>query len=302
LIDANNWNLVHYEGGNPLNVIGYHDKNKNTKEEHMRFFISKINDSSINDDELRYYATLLAMSKGPNFSQIVFEELEQSLINKIGITRTGESHFHSPIFIFLKILELNPHEETVPLAIEMINKKWDADEPSLLIRTVLASLLEVLAAIPIKESLLYLVEDLSWWHDNDYIAKRWDVFHSLNMSCVFTELAEAPIDNLDDKIHLQSAELTFDFLIDDFDFRDMDEETINDSEALMEAFLLKWANEGNIYNGPNKIYDIDDLCPNLSSKLNMAQEIDEIRASNYFLSECGEFRKLEFENRFYLMW
>ncbi|MDA8609971.1 hypothetical protein N9L86_02045 [Euryarchaeota archaeon] len=300
LIAKNDWSLCHYEGGNPLDIVGFHDE-KVTKEEHIRYFISKINDyEKISPDELRYYSSLLASSKSPKFSKIVFEAMNESLNNKIGMGRTGEWLRACPSRILLKILELNPHEESIHLAIEYLDQIWNSEHNSSVIRTIVFQLLEILAAIPTKESLNFLTVDLSWWakyfsEDYQHISDRWEVFQLTNMSYIFEELADVSIENLEDEIHLKPLlGETYELLIDDFPLRDIRGEDLDNLEVLEEAFLLKWGNEGSIYNFPMELFDIDDLC-DLSGIVDGAQEISEIRKSNYFALDFCDFRKWDFD-------
>ena len=300
LIEKNEWSLCHYEGGNPLDIVGFHDE-KVTKEEHIRYFISKINDyEKISPEELRYYASLLASSKSPKFSKIVFEAMNESLNNKIGMGRGGEWLRACPSRILLKILELNPHEESIHLAIEYLDRIWNSEHSSSVIRTIVFQLLEILAAIPTKESLNFLTVDLSWWgkyfsEDNQHISDRWEVFQLTNMSYIFEELADVSIENLEDEIHLKPLlGETYELLIDDFPLRDLSGEDLDNLEVLEEAFLLKWSNEGSIYNFPVELFEIDDLC-DISSIVDGAQEISEIRESNYSCLNFCDFRKWDFD-------
>ena len=300
LISENEWSLCHFEGGQPLRILGHDDKE--TSEEHIVYFISKINDyENLSDNKLRYYASLLALSKSPKFSELVFEAMNESLKNKIGMYMRGNGfRKNSPSKIFLKVLELNPHEESIPLAIEYLDQICNSKHNPSLIRTILFQLLEILAAIPTSESLKFLTEDPLWWSqyfskDYRHISDRWEVFQLLNMSCVFEELSNVSIENLDDEIHLQPLlGETYEFLIDDFPLREIRGEDLDNLEVLEEAFLLKWSNEGSIYNFPTELFEIDDLC-DLSSTINNAQKITEIRISNFNGIDFCDFRKLELD-------
>ena len=303
LISENEWSLCHFEGGQPLRILwqGHYDDIE-TNEEHLVYFISKINDyENLSDNELRYYASLLSLSKSPNFSLLVFEAMNESLNNKIGMYRGGDGfRKNSPAKIFLKILELNPHEESIPLAIESLDLIWNSDHSPSLIRTIVFQLLEILAAIPTIESLKFLTEDAGWWNqyfskDYRHISDRWEVFQLLNMSCVFEDLSNVSIENLEDEIHLQPLlGETYEFLIDDFPLWDISGEDLDNLEVLEEAFLLKWSNEGSIYTFPMGLYQIDDLC-DLSGLINNAENITEIRISNYNGTDFCDFRNLEFD-------
>ena len=301
LISENEWSLCHFEGGQPLRILGHYD-NIETNEEHLVYFISKINDyENLSDDELRYYASLLSLSKSPKFSVLVFEAMNESLNNKMGMYRGGDGfRKNSPAKIFLKILELNSHEESIPLAIESLDLIWNSDHSPSLIRTIVFQLLEILAAIPTIESLKFLTEDAGWWNqyfskDYRHISDRWEVFQLLNMSCVFEDLSNVSIEHLEDEIHLQPLlGETYEFLIDDFPLRDISGEDLDNLEVLEEAFLLKWSNEGSIYTFPMGLYKIDDLC-DLSGLINNAENITEIRISNYNRTDFCDFRKLEFD-------
>ena len=142
--------------------------------------------------------------------------------------------------------------------------------------------------------------DLSWWgkyfsEDNQHISDRWEVFQLTNMSYIFEELADVSIENLEDEIHLKPLlGETYELLIDDFPLRDLSGEDLDNLEVLEEAFLLKWSNEGSIYNFPVELFEIDDLC-DISSIVDGAQEISEIRESNYSCLNFCDFRKWDFD-------
>ena len=111
------------------------------------------------------------------------------------------------------------------------------------------------------------------------------------MSCVFDELSNVSIENLQDEIHLQPLlGETYEFLIDDFPLRDIRGDDLDNLEVMEEAFLLKWSNEGSIYNFPMELFEIDDLC-DLSGLIKNAQKITEIRTENWNVERLYDFRK-----------
>jgi hypothetical protein len=272
-----------------MNVEVLMGSSRYNRTNHIEYFIGKV--MQIDDTyslEYRYYITLLMLCEGPEFSKLIFEAIDSSLRSRQGFTPAGELVEHFRAGHLLRILEANPHEESVDKAIERIDKGWgeiEDDSGNLPIEELLIHCIRILYCIPTDKSLKFLYKGMGWhlsWWNHPEIRNVWGFIDDTLFTG--TNNFDIPLNDypfggggtwtymseiLDEELNLIAIEELYLQLRNEFDWSNEDED-----KDEFELFKSNWISDGELWN--HIPFNFDDFIDN--DKLMRSKNIEQIRS------------------------
>lgn len=270
----------------PLDHIGfstdYFEGDAATNLEFVKYFISKI--TSINDAtdlEFRYYLSLLALSKGKNISTLIWKAID-FIIQTEKRSRTGESLRDSKTLLLMEVLTLIRDEVSLNNAKAMYLRDWSklkfkSPIDSSAIRPILQSCINILVAIPCKESMEFLLNK-QLWKQSEQIRFFWDFIDGTDMSLLLGDenLQYTLCWDLEKEMSMHTFGILFEYIEEDFSGYVVDDKTD------FESFVFTWQKSGpELVEMGERICDFRDLI-DVDAIIDNAKEINEILIEDHF--------------------